>query len=47
MEAKRFNNALREMFTVSKEKIRKRESEWRQARARKKRADKRPGRLVQ
>lgn len=39
-EAERFDNAVRKMFTVSKEELLKREAKWKRARARKKRAKK-------
>jgi hypothetical protein len=39
-EAERFDNAVRKMFSVSKEELLKREAKWRRARARKKRAKK-------
>lgn len=38
--AERFDNAVRRMFSVSKEELLKREAEWRRAQARKKRAKK-------
>jgi hypothetical protein len=37
-EAERFDNAVRKMFSVSKEELLKREAKWKRARARKKRA---------
>lgn len=37
-EFERFDNAVRKMFTVSKEDVLKEESKWRRARARKKQA---------
>jgi hypothetical protein len=39
-EAERFDNAVRKMFSVSKEELRKREAKWKRAQARKKRAKK-------
>jgi hypothetical protein len=36
-EFERFDNAVRKMFTVSKEDVLKEEAKWRRARARKKR----------
>ncbi len=39
-EAERFDNAVRKMFTVSKENVLKEEEKWRRARARKKQAKK-------
>ncbi len=36
-EAERFDNAVRKMFSVSKEELMKREAKWKWARARKKR----------
>jgi hypothetical protein len=39
-EAERFDNAVRKMFTVSKDEILKREEMWRKAQAKKKRAKK-------
>ena len=39
-EAERFDNAVRKMFSVSKEDLLKREAKWKRARARKKRAKK-------
>jgi hypothetical protein len=39
-EAERMDNAVRKMFTVTKEDLTRRESEWKRARARKKRAEK-------
>ena len=39
-EAERMDNAVRRMFTVSKDAILKREAEWKRAQARKKRARK-------
>jgi hypothetical protein len=41
-DAERFDNAVRKMFTVSKEDVLKEEEKWRRARARKKRAAKKP-----
>jgi hypothetical protein len=40
-EAERFDNALRKMFTVSKEDLLKEEAKWKRTRARKKRIKKR------
>ena len=40
-EAERFDNAVRKIFSVSKEEVLKREAKWKRARARKKR-DKQP-----
>jgi hypothetical protein len=37
-EFERFDNAVRKMFTVSKEDVLKAEAKWRRARARKERA---------
>jgi hypothetical protein len=37
-EAERFDNAVRKIFTVSKEDVLKEEAKWKRARARKKRA---------
>jgi hypothetical protein len=39
-EAERFDNAVRKMFTVSKDDLQKAEAKWKQAQARKKRAKK-------
>lgn len=39
-EAERFDNAVRTIFTVSKEDVLKEEAKWKRARARKKRARK-------
>jgi hypothetical protein len=39
-EAERFDNAVRKMFTVSKEDMLKEEAKWKRARARKKRPTK-------
>jgi hypothetical protein len=39
-EAERFDNAVRKMFSVSKEDVLKAEAKWKQSRARKKRAKK-------
>jgi len=39
-EAERFDNAVRKMFTVSKDDLLKEEAKWKRARARKKRANK-------
>ena len=39
-EAERFDNAVRKMFSVPKEAILKAEANWKQARAKKKRAKK-------
>ncbi len=39
-EAERFDNAVRRLFTVSKEALLKEEAKWKTARARKKRAKK-------
>ena len=39
-EAERFDNAVRKMFTVSKEDVLKAEAKWKKQRARKKRAKK-------
>lgn len=39
-EAEKFDNAVRKMFSVSKEELLKREAEWKRARARKKRTKK-------
>ena len=39
-DAERFDNALRRMFSVSKEELLKREAKWKHAQARKKRAKK-------
>ena len=39
-EAERFDNAVRKMFTVSKEEALKAEAKWKRARAKKKRAKK-------
>jgi hypothetical protein len=39
-EAARMDNAVRKMFTVSKEDVVKAEAKWKQAQARKKRAKK-------
>jgi hypothetical protein len=39
-EAERFDNAVKKMFTVSKEELQKREAEWSRARAKKKQAKK-------
>lgn len=36
-EAERFDNAVRKIFSVSKEDLLKREAKWKRARARKKR----------
>jgi hypothetical protein len=36
----RFDNAVRKMFSVSKEELRKREAKWKLAQGRKKRAKK-------
>ncbi len=36
-EAERFDNAVRKMFSVSKEELLKREAKWKRAQARKKR----------
>ncbi len=35
-EAERFDNAVRQMFTVSKDELLKREAKWQKARAKKK-----------
>jgi hypothetical protein len=40
-DAERFDNAVRKMFTVSKEDVVRKEREWKRARARKKRTSKR------
>jgi len=39
-EAERFDNAVRKIFTVSKEDLVRKEMEWKRARARKKRTKK-------
>jgi hypothetical protein len=39
-EAERFDNAVRRMFSVSKEELLKREAKWKREQARKKRAKK-------
>jgi hypothetical protein len=39
-EAERFDNAVRKMFSVSKEELLKREAKWKRAQAHKKRAKK-------
>jgi len=39
-EAERFDNAVRKLFTVSKEELLKREAKWKRAQARKKQAKK-------
>jgi hypothetical protein len=39
-EAEKFDNAVRKMFSVSKEDLLKREAKWKRTRARKKRAKK-------
>jgi hypothetical protein len=39
-EAEKFDNAVRKMFSVSKEELLKRETKWKQAKARKKRTKK-------
>ena len=39
-EAERFDNAVRKMFSVSKEELLKLEAKWKRARARKKRTKK-------
>jgi hypothetical protein len=39
-EAEKFDNAVRKMFTVSKEDVLKAEAKWKQARVRKKRIKK-------
>ena len=39
-EAERFDNAVRKMFTVSKEDLTRKELEWKRARTRKKRPNK-------
>ena len=39
-EAERFDNALRKMFTVSKEEVLRAEAKWKRARAKTKRAKK-------
>jgi hypothetical protein len=41
-EAERFDNAVRKMFTVSKEDMLKEEAKWKRARARKKNKAKKP-----
>ena len=39
-DAERFDNAVRKMFTVSKDELVKREAKWKRAQVRKKRATK-------
>jgi hypothetical protein len=39
-EAEKFDNAVRKMFSVSKEELLKREAKWKRARTRKKQAKK-------
>jgi hypothetical protein len=39
-EAERFDNAIRKVFSVSKEELQKREATWQRDRAKKKRAKK-------
>jgi len=39
-EAEKFDNAVRKMFSVSKEELLKREAKWKRIRGRKKRAKK-------
>lgn len=39
-EAEKFDNAIRRMFSVSKEELRKREAKWKRAQGRKKRTKK-------
>lgn len=39
-EAEKFDNAVRKMFSVSKEELIKRETKWKRTQARKKRAKK-------
>jgi hypothetical protein len=39
-EAEKFDNAVRRMFSVSKEELLKREAKWKRAQARKKRTKK-------
>jgi hypothetical protein len=39
-EAERMSNAVRRMFSVSKEELQKREAKWKRSQARKKRAKK-------
>jgi hypothetical protein len=39
-EAERFDNAVRKIFTVSKEDVLKREAKWKRARAKKRQAKK-------
>ena len=41
-EAERFDNAVRKMFTVSKEDVLKAEAKWKRERAKKKRTTKKP-----
>jgi hypothetical protein len=41
-EAERFDNAVRKMFTVSKEDVLKEEAKWKRSRARKKRVKSKP-----
>ena len=38
-EAEKFDNAVRKMFSVSKEELLKREAKWKRAKARKKRKE--------
>jgi len=42
-DSERFDNAVRMMFTVSKEEVVRREAEWERARKRKKRAKTKKG----
>ena len=39
-EAERFDNAIRQMFSISEEELTKREAKWKRERARKKQAKK-------